>query len=76
MFDWGHGCVLYDPLAVLAVAEPVGTWEDIHVRVETEPGEAQGQTAIGNHADPLVHVMVDVDGRAAVEEIVRAVLTL
>jgi inosine-uridine nucleoside N-ribohydrolase len=76
MFDWGHGCVLYDPLAVLATAQPVGTWQDIHVRVETGGGELHGATVRGTGADPLVHVMVDVDGRSAVDQIVRTILTL
>jgi inosine-uridine nucleoside N-ribohydrolase len=76
MFDWGHGCVLYDPLAVLATAQPVGRWEDMHVRVETGPGEMHGATVRGTEADPLVHVMVDVDGRSAVEQIVRTIRTL
>jgi inosine-uridine nucleoside N-ribohydrolase len=76
MFDWGHGCVLYDPLAVLAAAHPVGKWEDLRLRVDTGHGETHGRTARGTQDDPLVHVMVDVDGRAAVDEIVRTVLTL
>jgi inosine-uridine nucleoside N-ribohydrolase len=76
MFNWGHGCVLYDPLAVLAAAEPVGEWQDLHLRVETGPGETHGATVRGVAADPFVHVMVDVDGRSAVDRIVRTILTL
>lgn len=76
MFEWGHGCVLYDPLAVLATAGPVGRWEDRRLRVETGPGEHHGQTQEGRADDPLVHVLVEVDGRAAVDRIVSTILTL
>jgi uridine nucleosidase len=76
MFDWGHGCVLYDPLAVLAVARRTGTWTDLRVRVETGAGERHGATTTGGEDDPVVQVMVDVDGGAAVARIVDTILSL
>ncbi|PLS32130.1 inosine/uridine-preferring nucleoside hydrolase [Bifidobacterium margollesii] len=77
MFDWGHGCVLYDPLAVLAVADPtVGTWEDMAVRVETKGEYTLGQTVPIRGAKPNMRVMTDVDGTSSVDEIVRVIETL
>ncbi|HEY0119866.1 MAG TPA: nucleoside hydrolase [Cellulomonas sp.] len=77
MFDWGHGCVLYDPLAVLAAAEPaVGTYRDLAVRVDTSGTSEQGRTVLeaGGHAN--VRVMVDVDGAAAVDRILQLITDL
>ena len=76
MFEWGHGCVLYDPLAVAAVAGSVGTWEDRRVRIDTSGTERHGQTVPGDADDPLLHVMVDVDGRQVVADIVSTILEL
>jgi inosine-uridine nucleoside N-ribohydrolase len=77
MFDWGHGCVLYDPLAVLAVADPaVGTYADMSVHVETRGALTLGQTVVVPDSPTNMRVMVDVDGHAAVDEIVRTIATL
>ncbi|MCV2393255.1 nucleoside hydrolase [Actinotalea sp. M2MS4P-6] len=77
MFDWGHGCVLYDPLAVLAAADPsVGTYEDMAIAIETLGEHTRGQTVPLRDAPPNVHVMVTVDGTAAVREVVDQIRRL
>lgn len=77
MFDWGHGCVLYDPLAMLATADlGTGVYEPMAVGVETGGRLTLGQTVPMRGALPNVRVMVDVDGATAVESIVAAILTL
>lgn len=76
MFDWGHGCVLYDPLAVAVAADPtLGVREDLRVRVDTAPGPEHGRTVRGTAADPIVHVLVDVDGEAVVRRVVETILS-
>lgn len=77
MFDWGHGCVLYDPLAMLAAADPaVGVYESMAIGVETEGRLSLGQTVPLRDMPDNVRVMVDVDGHAAVESIVASILQL
>lgn len=74
MFDWGDGCVLYDPLAVAAAADPsLGTYKEMVVEVETEGRYSVGQTIALREGNPNVKVMVDVDGTKAVDEIVRQI---
>lgn len=74
MFDWGRGCVLYDPLAVLAAAEPeVGTYRDMAIGVETQGRLTRGQTVPLRDRSPNTHVMVDVDGAAAVRRVLRLI---
>lgn len=76
MFDWGHGCVLYDPLAVLAAAEPeVGTYRDMHIVAETEGRFTRGQTVPLPDEPANTHVMVDVDGAAAIDRILTLITT-
>lgn len=70
MFDWGHGCVLYDPLAVLAAAEPaVGSYRATAVAVDTGSGPTRGQTVATSGGTANVDAMVAIDGRAAVTRI-------
>jgi len=77
MFDWGHGCVLYDPLAVLAAADPtVGQFESMAIAVETQGALTLGQTVPLRSAPPNVRVMVDVDGSAAVHEMLAHIRRL
>lgn len=76
MFDWGHGCVLYDPLAVLAAAEPdVGSFRSMGLEIDTGAAAARGQTRQDGAGAP-VEVMVDVDGRAAVDRILTLIRDL
>jgi inosine-uridine nucleoside N-ribohydrolase len=77
MFDWGHGCVLYDPLAVLAAADPeLGRYETLSLRVETRGEFTSGQTVPVAQGGSPVRVMVDVDGDAAVQQMLRLLRTL
>ncbi|WEV64729.1 nucleoside hydrolase [Bifidobacterium sp. ESL0732] len=77
MFDWGDGCVLYDPLAVLAAADPeVGTYESMSVKVETKGQYTLGETVPDKQSAPNMQVMTDVDGAAAIAEIVKTIETL
>jgi inosine-uridine nucleoside N-ribohydrolase len=77
MFEWGHGCVLYDPLAVLAVADPgVGRYEHLAVRVETQGEYTRGQTVAAPGEDANMRVMVDVDGASAVRAMLRILDTI
>lgn len=74
MFDWGHGCVLYDPLAVLAAAEPgVGTFRSMDLAIDTSTSPSRGQTSTQTGTGVPVYVMVDVDGRAAVDRILTLI---
>lgn len=74
MFDLSHGCVLYDPLAVLAVADPeVGTFTDLAVRVETRGDHTRGQTVSVRDAVANVRAMTGVDGEAAVRQILTII---
>ena len=75
MFDWGDGCVLYDPLAVVIAADPgVGSLQDMAVAVTLEAGPALGQTTIQPNGEPNMRVCVAVDGAKAVEDIIGTIL--
>lgn len=75
MFDWGDGCVLYDPLAVAVAADRrVASFEDMSVAVSLEPGPSVGQTVMSPRGATNMSVCVDVDGAKAVENIVRTIL--
>lgn len=75
MFDWGDGCVLYDPLAVAVAADRrVASFEDMSVAVSLEPGPSLGQTVMNPRGATNMSVCVDVDGAKAVENIVRTIL--
>jgi len=77
MFDWAHGCVLYDPLAVAAAADPaLGAYEEIAVAVELSGDYTRGQTVPVRENPPNLRAMVDVDGASAVGDMVRTILTL
>ncbi len=75
MFDWGHGCVLYDPLAVSVAAEPaLGTFEPMAVGIETAGRLSFGQTVPLRDHPANVRVMTSVDGRRVVEAMVKTIL--
>lgn len=74
MFDLGHGCVLYDPLAVAAAADPdLGDRAELAVAVETRGDLTTGQTVVLPDAPPNLTAMTTVDGAAAVRDIVAAI---
>ncbi|MCP8614833.1 nucleoside hydrolase [Bifidobacterium asteroides] len=74
MFDWGDGCILYDPLAVASAADPsLGTFKEMAIVVETDGRYSTGQTIALSEGKPNVKVMIDVDGTRAVDEIVRQI---
>jgi purine nucleosidase len=76
MFDWGHGCVLYDPLAVAVTAEPaLGTFESMAVGIETAGRLSLGQTVPLRDLPPNVRVMTSVDGRRVVDAMVKTILS-
>ncbi len=73
MFHWGDGCVLYDPLAVVVAAgRHDGVFEDMPLRIELD-GPQRGRTLRGGPDDPIVHVMTEVDGTAAVDHVLRTI---
>jgi inosine-uridine nucleoside N-ribohydrolase len=75
MFDWGHGCVLYDPLAVAVAAEPaLGTFEPMAVGIETAGRLSVGQTVSLREQPANVRVMTSVDGRNVVDAMVKTIL--
>lgn len=77
MFDWAHGCVLYDPLAVAAAADPgLGGWKAMAVAVELSGEYTRGQTVPLRDTPPNLRAMVEVDGAAVVDEMLRTILTL
>lgn len=76
MFDWAHGCVLYDPLAMAVAADPaIGAYERLGLAVETTGTYTTGQTVV-RPGEPNVTAMVDVDGRAVVDSILATILNL
>ena len=76
MFDWGHGCVLYDPLAVAVTAEPaLGTFEPMAVGIETAGRLSIGQTVPLRDRPANVRVMTSVDGRRVVAAMVKTILS-
>jgi inosine-uridine nucleoside N-ribohydrolase len=75
MFDWGHGCVLYDPLAVAVAAEPsLGTFESMAVGIETAGRLSSGQTVPLRDHRSNVSVMTSVDGTRVVDAMVKTIL--
>ena len=76
MFDWGHGCVLYDPLAVAVAAEPaLGAFESMAIGIETAGRLSLGQTVpLRDHA-ANVRVMTSVDGKQVVDAMVKTILS-
>jgi inosine-uridine nucleoside N-ribohydrolase len=75
MFDWGHGCVLYDPLAVAIAADPsLGRFERMAVGVETNGALTLGQTVPLRDGAANMNVCVDVDGARIVQAIVDTIL--
>ena len=75
MFDWGHGCVLYDPLAVAVAADPgIASFEDMAIGVETNGALTLGQTMPIRDQAPNMRVCVSVDGARVVGEIVKTIL--
>jgi purine nucleosidase len=75
MFDWGHGCVLYDPLAVAVAAEPaLGTFEPMAVGIETAGKLSVGQTVPLRDHPANVRVMTSVDGTRVVDAMVKTIL--
>ncbi|MFC6357183.1 nucleoside hydrolase [Luethyella okanaganae] len=75
MFEWAHGCVLYDPLAMAVAVDPaLGRFETMSVGVETGGTYSMGQTVTVRDAEPNLRALVDVDGRAVVGDIVRTIL--
>lgn len=74
MFNLGDGAILYDPLAVLAIADgSVGAWEDLAVGVETQGALTLGETVLVELPAPNLRAMTNVDGRAAVVAILEAI---
>jgi len=77
MFDWAHGCVLYDPLAVAAATDPsLGAFEEMAIAVELAGDYTRGQTVPVREDSPNIRAMVSVDGAAAVDDMLRTILTL
>jgi inosine-uridine nucleoside N-ribohydrolase len=75
MFDWGHGCVLYDPLAVAVAGDPaLGTFDPMAVGVETAGKLSTGQTVPLRDQPANLRVMTGVDGRAVVDTMVKTIL--
>jgi inosine-uridine nucleoside N-ribohydrolase len=75
MFDWGHGCVLYDPLAVAVAADPaLGTFEPMAIGIETVGRLSVGQTIPLRDHPANVRVMTSVDGRHVVDAMVQTIL--
>ncbi|WP_158818686.1 nucleoside hydrolase [Methylocapsa sp. S129] len=75
MFDWGDGCVLYDPLAVAVAADPgVASFQDLSVSVNLEPGPGLGQTVMRPGGKANMRVCVGVDGEKVVGDIVKTIL--
>jgi purine nucleosidase len=75
MFDWGHGCVLYDPLAVAVAADPaIGSFQEMTLGVETSGALTLGQTVPIRDQKPNMRVCVSVDGKRIVGEIVDTIL--
>lgn len=74
MFDLGHGCVLYDPLAVAVAADPeLGGRTDLAVAVETRGDLTTGQTVVLPGIPPNLTAVTTVDGAAAVRDIVATI---
>ncbi|MCL2802621.1 MAG: nucleoside hydrolase [Micrococcales bacterium] len=74
MFDLSHGCVLYDPLAMMAAAEPTtGSWREVRVAIDTCDGPERGRTILGAAAGSPARVMDGVDGARVVTEICRLI---
>ncbi len=77
MFDLAHGCVLYDPLAMAVAADPdLGRYEVISVGVELSGSLSYGQTVPLRDSPSNLRAIVEVDGRAVVDDIVRRLLAL
>ena len=77
MFDWAHGCVLYDPLAVALAADPrLGRTEQMAVGVELTGALTSGQTVPLRDAPPNLRALLEVDGASVVDDMVRRILTL
>jgi inosine-uridine nucleoside N-ribohydrolase len=77
MFDWGHGCVLYDPLAVAVAADQtIGTFEALAASVETTGTLSLGQTVPIRDAPTNMRVCVGVDGPRVVRGIVDIILAI
>jgi inosine-uridine nucleoside N-ribohydrolase len=75
MFDWGDGCVLYDPLAVAVAADPgVASFREMSVCVNLETGAAHGQTVMRPDGKANMRVCVGVDGEKVVGDIVKTIL--
>ena len=75
MFDWGYGCVLYDPLAVAVAAEPaLGAFEPMAVGVETTGKLSLGQTVPLRDQPANMRVMTSVDGERVVDAILKTIL--
>lgn len=75
MFDWGHGCVLYDPLAVAVAAEPTtGTFESMAIGIETVGRLSLGQTVPLRDHPANVKVMTSVDGKRVVDTMMKTIL--
>lgn len=74
MFRHDGGCVLYDPLAIAAAADPqLGTYERLALGVETSDRDNRGQTFREHPAPMNVDVMTGVDGAAAVREMIATI---
>ena len=75
MFDWGHGCVLYDPLAVAIAADPeIGSFQEMAIGVETSGRLTIGQTVRICDRKPNLRACISVDGARVVGEIVNTIL--
>jgi inosine-uridine nucleoside N-ribohydrolase len=75
MFDWGHGCVLYDPLAVAVAADPgIASFQEMALGVETSGALTLGQTVPMRDQEANMQVCVGVDGARIVGEIVSTIL--
>jgi inosine-uridine nucleoside N-ribohydrolase len=75
MFDWGHGCVLYDPLAVAVAADPgIASFQEMAIGVETAGELTQGQTVPMRDQETNMRVCVSVEGTRIVEDIVSTIL--
>ncbi|KAE8765658.1 nucleoside hydrolase [Georgenia thermotolerans] len=77
MFEWADGCVLYDPLAVAAAADPeLGEYRELAVGVERDGTLTRGQTVPLRDAVPNLRVLVKVDGAAFAGNCLDRILTL